>query len=104
MRISDWSSDVCSSDLDDHRLRPRLLDLPAQDKAHYERSRTEAVAECEEPDQTGNQHHPDVERRLAVGIGANHREDEDGWPQEGPWDQRDHREDLKAGPSNKKEH
>src|SRR3546814_6828302 len=32
---------------DDHRLRPRLLDLPTQDKAHYERSRAEAVAECE---------------------------------------------------------
>src|SRR3546814_13287072 len=26
MRISDWSSDVCSSDLQDPRLRPQRLD------------------------------------------------------------------------------
>src|SRR3546814_20193891 len=36
---------------DDHSLRPRLIDLPAQAKAHYERSRAAAVAECEKPHQ-----------------------------------------------------
>src|SRR3546814_3058419 len=52
MRISDWSSDVCSSDLPDHahaaapRRRPRLRSRRAARKLHRRRRRTRDDAGC----------------------------------------------------------
>src|SRR3546814_2583908 len=56
MRISDWSSDVCSSDLDVPECRPRLvfageeLVVLGQNGIVLDRQEVEAVADGERPD------------------------------------------------------
>src|SRR3546814_18993817 len=48
MRISDWSSDVCSSDLFDHRRRVVVNALPEQDDAIGGRRRLGKQVDCGE--------------------------------------------------------
>src|SRR3546814_2770820 len=47
MRISDWSSDVCSSDLHDHVVEREVLDLLRQ-RRHEVLERTGIVVEIDE--------------------------------------------------------
>src|SRR3546814_13890102 len=62
MRISDWSSDVCSSDLHDHVVEREVLDLLRQ-RRHEVLERTGIVVEIDE-DEAAPHVSTDLRQRL----------------------------------------
>src|SRR3546814_18321108 len=85
MRISDWSSDVCASDLDEAHQEggPRYLELDHE------------VADAGE-----GEGQPHVEEALVIGIGADHRKEEDHGKQQADTDAgqaRENRDEAEIG-------
>src|SRR3546814_18247306 len=71
MRISDWSSDVCSSDLGDDTKHPRVH---VEQQMAVKRPVTRSIGSQVEADLAAGQHINGVLARIADGVAVHHLE------------------------------
>src|SRR3546814_17634695 len=71
MRISDWSSDVCSSDLGDDTKHPRVH---VEQQMAVKRPVTRSIGSQVEADLAAGQHINGVLARIAAGVAVHHLE------------------------------
>src|SRR3546814_10831331 len=71
MRISDWSSDVCSSDLGDDTKHPRVH---VEQQMAVKRPVTRSIGSQVEADLAAEQHIDGVLERMAAGVAVHHVE------------------------------